>query len=180
MKKMKYKQLSLLFLISGIIIGCNQKTSKKSMLNNNIGIIINSKTVSVIDKLRGKQLDLSSILEDTSNVRIVYLFNYYDCEICIGNGFKVVNKIDSLKGVGYVKAIQSRCPEVNSLQRHFQYFGYIFNDEKDEIRKILKYSPTPILLLLNSTHQICDVCPFYEGESDENKINQFIQKIKNF
>ena len=178
MKRMKYKQLGLL-LVCSFFINCDLK-NPKSLHTNNTDINIASIIENDIEKLKGKQLDFTSIINDTTNIKIVYLFNYYDCETCIYNGFKVVNQIDSLMGDGYVKVIESRCPEVNSLQRHVQYYGYIYSDKEDKIRKMLKYSPTPILLLMNESHQIRDACPFYYKTKNDKIIKQFIHKCQIF
>ena len=55
--------------------------------------------------------------------------------------------------------------EVTSTQRVNGYKGYIHVDDRDLVRKELKYAPTPALLLVGRDNAVADASVFYyKGE----------------
>ena len=42
-------------------------------------------------------------------------------------------------------------------QKHNNYYNYIYYDDKDLIRRELKYIPTPVMILLDDKKKIIDV-----------------------
>ncbi|MDE5677450.1 hypothetical protein [Phocaeicola sp.] len=151
------------------IVGCSKSPQQKQAIEQT-----NSEDIKF---LKGKNINLDSIICDTKDINVIYLFNYYDCETCIHNGFTIVNQIDNQTQKGYVKVIESRCPEINSLQKRERYYEYIYSDKNDDIRKKLKYSPTPVLLLLDDSKKIIDA--LITTNLQQNEVNQFIHKCHN-
>ena len=105
----------------------------------------------------------------------MYIFNYYDCEVCIDRGFEVVNFIDSKRNEESIKVIVSMFCEVTSTQKRNSYKGFIYKDKKDLIRKGLKYVPTPIMLIVDNELRIKDAYIF-EVSQDNKQLKGFIQK----
>lgn len=165
MRIQKCRLLAVLF-ISGILVGCMFISPKQEQTQE-------STESEDVKFLKGQYLEIDSIINNTNTVRVVYLFNYYDCETCIYDGFSIVNQIDKYKGHGYVTVIESRCPEVNSLQKKGKYYGYIYSDKNDKIRKMLKYTPTPVLLLLDDSKRIIDAL-IIDMQQSKNEINRFV------
>ena len=122
--------------------------------------LLNEKSKDV-EFLKGKTLlSVDSILgSDEKKNRILYVFNYYDCDDCIKKGFKAVEFLDKNRKES-VEVIVSMFQEITSTQRRCGYRGYIYKDEKDLIRKELKYAPTPMMLILDAENKIVDVCIF--------------------
>lgn len=173
MTMQKYRLLILLLIDVLLLTGCNFKSTQQENT-------MKYDESEDIQWLKGKTLNLTTIIDDTTSYyRVIYLFNYYDCETCIHKGFSIVNRIDDRMGTGYVKVVESRCPEVNSLQKRVQYHGYIYSDKEDCIRRMLKYTPTPILFLLNDSMKIVDAFIANSRQQDNNEMEQFIRKCCN-
>lgn len=106
--------------------------------------------------------------------RVIFLFNYYDCGSCIDLGFSITKKIDSLYRNNKV-AIISTMGSPSSFQKRNKYYEYIYLDSKDLIRKELKYVPTPIMLLLDSSNCIKDY--IFPNTSDDREVVPFIESV---
>ena len=67
------------------------------------------------------------------------------------------------------------------MKRRIGYRGYIYKDEKDLIRKELKYAPTPMMLILDEENMIVDVCifDFLLGEKESDDFLEKCLSIKN-
>ena len=99
-------------------------------------------------------LSIDSIIGvNNENFRAVFLFTYHDCEPCVDAGFYISKKIDSLYNKQTVYAISSM-PNPHSYQQRNSYYNYIFSDEKDLIRRELKYIPTPVIFFINQNNKI--------------------------
>lgn len=103
-----------------------------------------------------------------------FYLNYYDCGSCIDSGFSITKKIDSLYSDNKVIII-STMGSPSSFQQRNKYYEYIYIDSKDLIRKELKYVPTPIMLILDSSNCIKDY--IFPNTSDDGEIVPFIKSV---
>ncbi len=127
--------------------------------------------------LLGKHIySLDSVLSDEDKpLKLVFLFNYYDCASCIDSGFQLVKRIDRSHGDKMV-AVISTMGSPTSYQTHNQYYEYVYSDNKDLIRKELKYVQTPILFLVNEEKKVLDY--IFPNVSDEQEYVHFFDLLK--
>ena len=151
---------------------CTCNSGKSKVVEQNISSLLNED----VAWLKGKQIhSLDSVTGKIEGSTIVYIFNYYDCEVCIDRGFEVVNFIDSKRNEESIKVIVSMFHKVASTQKRNSYKGFIYKDKKDLIRKGLKYVPTPIMLIVDNELRIKDAYIF-EVSQDNKQLKGFIQK----
>ena len=163
------KLMSLFSLFLCLFLSCN---SKNRLVEQNVSSLLNQD----VDWLKGKIINsLDSVLGNVRECKIVYIFNYYDCEACIEKGFKTVDFIDKNNKEESVKVIVSMFREITSTQRRNLYKGFIYKDKKDLLRKELKYIPTPVMLIVDNNNQIKDVYIF-EMSHDSKRLDDFVQK----
>lgn len=168
-------------VLSSIILcflaGCQPSREKETQLiDANIEALLTPKQ-NDIEWLKGKRVSsIDSVIDQRKGKNLIYLFNYFDCQTCIKEGFLSVKQLNDSLGTDYVQVISSRSIEVTSAQRLYHYRGYIYMDEKDRIRKELKYAPTPMLLILDDSCQIKDVFIFDSSAKNEETWTAFAQK----
>jgi hypothetical protein len=112
------------------------------------------------DWLIGKAINsVDSIVDkEKKGSFIIYIFNYHDCGDCVNAGFYISKKIDSLSETQVVVyPIASMISNPSAYQRENEYYEYIPTDDRDLIRRELKYLPTPVLLLMDSNKVILNV-----------------------
>lgn len=178
---MRYKTIQLtVIIILSFLIQCknqhqgnqpkkNESTSKNNLLNQQK------------ESIKGKQIKvLSKILKDsikTSN-KTIFLYNGFDCGTCIDIGYELAKKIDSLKQLKIVYII-STSTNIGRDQIKYNYTDFVYNDEKDLIRKELKFIYTPVLLSLDAESKISSV--FFPSsnrdfKAEENFIIESVSK----
>lgn len=63
--------------------------------------------------LKGRKLcSIDSIIGDQKEKRLIYIFNFFDCQTCVKEGFTAVRRIEDSVGKNVVKVIASRTMEV--------------------------------------------------------------------
>lgn len=159
--------------------GCQTQTDKKKetqLIEANAEALLTPRQ-SDTEWLEGKTLSsIDSIIDKRENKNIVYIFNFFDCQTCVKEGFLTVQRINDALGIDFVKVISSRSLEVTTAQRQYQYKGYIYMDERDRIRKELKYAPTPMLLILDNSNLIKDAFIFDSSSMNKETLEVFTQK----
>ena len=169
------------FLSSSVFsfIGCQKQTDKKKeaqLIEANAEALLIPRQ-SDTEWLEGKTLSsIDSIIGQREDKNIVYIFNFFDCQTCVKEGFLTVQRINDALGIDFVKVISSRSLEVTTAQRQYQYKGYIYMDERDRIRKELKYAPTPMLLILDNSNLIKDAFIFDSSSMNKETLEVFTQK----
>lgn len=143
MNRLLYK-VHLLFLL--LLIACSSRVKQSAS-----SVVAKSKTPNLIGK---HILSIDSVVsEKHDNQQVLYLFNHYDCGSCIDSGFQITKIIDKLCGRKTVVVIATMT-DPSYYQGANDYFEYIYVDNRDFIRKELKYIQTPVLLLLNNRKEI--------------------------
>lgn len=122
--------------------------------------------------LYGKSLKSAiKIMNDSIDIsgHFLFLYNGFDCETCIKNGYRLAKAIDSLSMKQVVYVI-STSANIGADQLKYDYLGYVYNDEHDLMRSELKYIYTPVFLFFDSLKKIENVYyPNYnENIQDEN------------
>ena len=165
---------SVLFLS---LAGCQaSKKEDTQMIEANAEALLDTPRTDT-EWLKGRKLcSIDSIIGDQKEKRLIYIFNFFDCQTCVKEGFTAVRRIEDSVGKNVVKVIASRTMEVTSTQRQNQYKGYIYIDEKDRIRKELKYAPTPMLLIIDDSCKIEDAFIFDTSGGNTDTLKAFIEK----
>lgn len=159
MKGIKYIILGgFLFVLS-----CNNHPKQKILIKEKDPFHLLGKQVSSIDSILPKGL-----------TKVVLLFNYYDCGSCVDSAFTITKKIDSICGKQRV-FIVSTMGDSFYYQNRNSYYEYIYTDQKDLIRKELKYVQTPILFQVNSINVITDY--ILPNVTDYEESSLFIHKV---
>lgn len=105
----------------------------------------------------GKIRTLDTVIpERKGKSRVLFIFNYHDCGSCVNAGFHIIQKIDNMLGTQVAFAVASMV-NPSDYQQQNDYYNYVYYDEKDIIRRELKYIPTPVLLLIDHDNTILDV-----------------------
>ena len=146
-------------------ISCSAPQKKQENINKNTDI----------DWLIGKSINnMDSILDIKKEGNFfVYIFNYHDCGSCINAGFHISKKIDALYGQQIVYPISSMINTPSEYQRANGYYKYIYIDDKDLIRRELKYAPTPMLLFMSDNNVILNV--FFPIDTIAEHYNNFVK-----
>ncbi|QTE23545.1 hypothetical protein [Polaribacter cellanae] len=169
-----------MIILTFLIIQCKQSREENNSISKNLSIkknILEQQKKSI----RGKKIkSLSDILEDslkTSN-KTIFLYNGFDCGTCIDVGYEISKKIDSLNKSKKVYII-STSANIGRDQLKNSYIDYVYNDEKDLIRKELKFIYTPVFLRLDIEGSIKNVFfPNYNRDfkAEENFILKCVSK----
>lgn len=165
---MRKSNFLVLFVLFTIIFGCGNRQKKEKCIE-----ILPTDDYQLIGR---KITSVDSIVID-KQYRAFLLFNYYDCGNCVDLGFSIAKKIDSLYGEKTV-AVISTMGSPSLYQKRNVYYEYIYADSKDLIRKELKYVPTPIMLLLDSSN--CVEKYILPNVSDDKEVALFIESLPNF
>ncbi|QTD38779.1 hypothetical protein JL193_05800 [Polaribacter batillariae] len=176
----------ILIMIISLIFSC-----KKSIKNSEV-IIDKSNNDEFVKKLekqmsfiKGKKISsLSKIVGDTINTsnKVFFLYNGFDCEVCIDIGYEIGKKIDSINNGKLVNIISSSS-NVGRDQLKNNYKNFVFNDEKDLIRKELKFIYTPVFIILNNDSEVKDIFfPNYvrNKKEEETFIKKCIENSQKF
>lgn len=141
-------------------------------------ITLKSRVSSDYNFLLGKKIShLNDILNDTLNSEnnLILLYNGFDCGSCISDGFVIAKNIDSIKGFHYVKII-SITSSKGTDQYYNKYTNYIYSDDRDLIRKELKYIQTPVFISINKDGIINEL--FFHQFASKNEIDSFLVRYK--
>ncbi|MDA3878840.1 MAG: hypothetical protein PF436_00495 [Prolixibacteraceae bacterium] len=130
-----------------------------------------------IDRIKNKEVEsLKLILDSTTQIanNIVFLYNGFDCGTCIDIGYEMAKKIDSSLNSQEVYII-STSANVGQDQLRNNYKNYVYIDEKNIIRKELKFIYTPVFLSFDADNRIKNV--FFPGFNNRNIMeeNSFIR-----
>jgi len=105
--------------------------------------------------------------------RVIFLYNGYDCETCVDIGYEMLKKMDSISQTQMVYVI-STSANIGRDQLKNNYTSYVYEDEKDLIRKELKFIYTPVFISFNSNNKI-DNAFFPNYNRNKKKENDFIK-----
>lgn len=181
MRKYKYYIIATVTVILVIYLFARYHSSNenarllKEAASNAIEYQIN-KSIEMSKSLVNKQLNgiagVVDSLEFSDNEAIVLLYSGYDCSSCIDAGFGMIKRLNNPDNL-YVVALQTN-PAVQ--QQKYEYFKYIYLDDEDILRQELKFVPTPIMLLIDSTYKIKDAIAIdtYNGVEQ----NKFVKRVK--
>gem|GEM_PF-4978334 len=98
-------------------------------------------------------MSLDSFPYISKGKKIVFLFSFYDCEDCVDAGFVITKYIDELNNGKIVEAIACLVDPKNYQKRN-EYFEYIHFDDSDEIRRELKFVPTPLIIVTTPESEV--------------------------
>ena len=118
--------------------------------------------------------NLDSIIDRKNRTQkfIIYLFDTYDCETCIKEGFFIIKSIMRNNKVQVFPVLTIGNPSF--FQKLYNFNEYIYLDNKDLIRKDLKYIPTPSILYIDGNN--CIIEAFFPQKGKEYK--DFTKRIK--
>jgi len=159
-------KILFVFLLTLLVFSCHKKHTQKEP-NSFKDIFLHKKCLSI-----NKVLVEDSIRIDDNSV--IYLYHGLDCYTCIKRGFEITHKIDSL-GHQQKVFVVGVAGNIGQEQTSFKYYNYIYQDNRDFIRKELKYLPTPIMLLINSDKEILNI--IQPGDSSDEEVEEFIKGI---
>jgi hypothetical protein len=179
------KQKTIYFiLIFGFIVLLLLYLRNKDLFieTNNIKKLDVSRYENMKNNILGKDiLSLSQILPIQKGIinkyYFIYLYMSSGCGNCIKKGFDLVNRIDSTFGKAFVKVICAGNGDVSSGKLYYDYNKFIYIDEKELIRKELKYIYTPVFLILDEHFKI-SFARFFTTYDDGNIINNLIDTVK--
>ncbi|MDE5417929.1 hypothetical protein L3049_07905 [Labilibaculum sp. DW002] len=121
-----------------------------------------------IEEIKNKEVkSLISILDSTTKIsnKTIFLYNGFDCQTCIDIGFEISKMIDSVLNKQVVYII-STSANVGQDQLKNNYKKYVYIDEKDVIRKELKFIYTPVFLSFDFENKIKNV--FFPNYKNRN------------
>ncbi len=178
------EKIFFLIMIATLFFSCKEESTQ------NIEVSINKTNNEFINRLKkqmsfikGRKINsLSKIVGDTltTSNKVFFLYNGFDCETCIDIGYEIGKKIDSINQ-GKLVSIISSSANIGRDQLKNDYKNFVFNDEKDLIRKELKFIYTPVFIILNKNSKIKDMFfPNYvrNKKEEENFIKECIENVK--
>lgn len=93
---------------------------------------------------------------------VLLVYHGMDCGSCMDEGFKTLVRLKKT-GVGCV--VVAVDANISEAQQRYGYYDYIYSDREDRLRRELKYVNTPILLLLDDSLRIVDICKPAAGQA---------------
>ena len=157
--------ITILFLYSEILdhgskVSSNDKYEIPTKFLNSINQIID-------DKVRKSD-------------KVIFLFTDFDCSSCVEKGIEICNEISSKYAADIPVIAISRT--TNNLEVDFNEKVIFYQDYRDMLRKELKYSPTPKMLLLDKQNAINFgfTITTDKGEVDRNieKLDKLVEDLK--
>jgi hypothetical protein len=111
---------------------------------------IDERLVLMKKNLIGSKIDyLRTILEDDmpddTTPYLLMVYTGYDCNTCIEKSFKIIKYINDFYPEITLFPIGSNT-NFNQEYTIYEYDGFIYSDDKEQIRKSLKYLYTPVFL----------------------------------
>lgn len=125
---------------------------------------------SVINKECKSVAKIVDSLEFIDKHAIILLYNGYDCSSCIESGFMMIRRLNSPENL-YVIATQTN-PSIH--QKMYEYFDYVYLDDDDILREELKFVPTPLMLVIDSTYKIIDAIAIDTFNASEQR--KFVER----
>ena len=168
-------KILVLFFLLCLIYGCKyDKGQKNKIRGSEVKVYVDEKTSWLIDKT---VISMDSILPFKKNDDYVaFLFSYHDCETCVDAGFYISKKLDALSNRQYVFSVASMLNPATYQERN-KYYNYIYYDNKDLIRKELKYLPTPVMLLLDKNNTI--KAAYFPKDTLKNSVDHILNSWGN-
>lgn len=149
------------FIIVIIVIalcGCKNSKNRNRMIRELRTETVVGKALPIIDSLYQDNMGDSYIL---------LLCSPYDCGPCLSKAFEILRIIEN-SNISNRQWVVSVLDEPSALQRYYSYYDYVLFDADDQIRKSLKYIPTPVFLIADSDNVIMGS---YFPDGDDNSIN---------
>ena len=131
-----------LILFLGVIILSSCFGNKKMKQDDIFNIVLGS-DISCIDSLLNNEVP--------SNVFLIC--SVYDCGTCLEKAFAEVREIDKLIDPQSVQVI-GVLADPTPLQIHFNYYNYLAYDIDDQIRRHLKFIPTPVIIVSDEDRRV--------------------------
>ena len=173
----------VLFLFVLLLVNEERKDAYEKSLTENYRKEITVKFNKVKKMLIGRELkSIKTIIPDSLDKvgypYILFLFTGNDCSGCIKKGFEIVKKIEDSTIVKKVFVISSNVN--NSIyQFNNDYYRYIYPDNKDCIRRELRFIFTPAFITLDSLFIIKDL--YFPLNIDADSVSEgYIRKISGF
>lgn len=114
---------------------------------------------------------LQQVVGDTIEITgqsVFLIYTGYDCGNCVEKGFEIVKKIPHKLENAKVRIIASNTNILND-QHRYDYKQYIFRDNKDRVRKQLKFYYSPAILLMKDNLKPAEV--FFPGLDKEKHLD---------
>ena len=175
MRKYQYYIIATLafLLILSFFISTQSDASKVSVPidQNENGLNYKVKrNIKMSESLLNKQLDSITVIIDSlifiEDEAIILLYSGYDCGSCIESAFTMIKSLNKPKNLYVVGLMTSTF----DYEKMYDYREYVYQDEDDILRKELKYVPTPIMLIIDSSYKIKDAIVIDTFNSfDQNK-----------
>jgi hypothetical protein len=145
--------LFFLFIVLPQLIFNNnriEKSNNENIKKNELALALKHKK-SRKHILNKKLTTIDKIVEnfEINNNQLLFFFNGFDCPKCINIGFELIKELDSIKLNIDTYVIGSNT-NFSHIQLTNNYFKTIYEDRNDLIRKELKFTLTPVILVLEN------------------------------
>jgi predicted permease len=165
---------SLIFIILTIctIIFIYNRNSTISLFETKLYTLSRS-----LENRRIKSLNkIVSFTKQLTTHSLIYYYTGYDCSTCVENGFELINEINHYAKRENIFVIGTNT-NIGRDQVNYDYRNYIYSDEKQLLRKELKYIYTPVFLLIDTSFDIKKV--YFPTRTETNTVrDDFIKSIK--
>jgi len=169
--------ISILIILSILVISCGHNKQKIKEVSATV-----TKEEKFHDRFVNKKLlSINMILFDgkeTLENKIILIYTGYDCQSCIDKGYLILKILHSQNSNQKIFVISSNT-NISRDQARNNYYDFVYNDEKESLRKELKFIYTPIILVLDKDNCILHI-NFPDTNSDEQEIVDQINQITNF
>lgn len=166
--QLKYLSVFVIFFLAIFNIGC--RNSDNSNSNTKMS------RYDDVDKVREmikntKMTSLQKVVGDTIEITgqsVFLIYTGYDCGNCVEKGFEIVKRIPDKLENAKVRIIASNTNILND-QHRYDYKQYIFRDNKDRVRKQLKFYYSPAILFMKDNLKPAEV--FFPGLDKEKRLD---------
>jgi len=168
--------ISFFWVLLFVFCSCNQKNKKIIEITP-----ISTKEEKLQDRFISKSLESINVIlseeKKSDENKIILIYTGYDCQSCVDKGYKILKTIRSQNETKKIFIISSNT-NIGRDQERNEYYDFVHNDEKELVRKELKFIFTPIILVLDKDNCILHINFPETNSSEKEMVEQIIRVSK--
>lgn len=158
------KPLSALIVLSFALLSCVNHRDIKNEAD-----FLSGKTIRCLDSL---------IIHEPSKKIVLLICSPFDCQPCLDVGFGVINELEKMNIADIQISVVGVLSDPSPLQERYKYYKYLPFDADDNLRRELKFVPTPCILVIDTNCVINKWIRLRYERSSKQTIEKIINTIK--
>ncbi len=179
-------KLTFLYLVLLILFSCiyqnNSNQGETLRFHEDVVKKKEKKKKNILKTIEGKELfSIKNIIGDSilllNKHNVILYYNGADCFTCIERSFQLLNELEKQLRINIL--VVGANSNFSNEQINFDYYDFIYYDEKEQIRRELRFVPTPVMFVIDVDYIIEKACfPHYsEGLEEQRMFKSYLKSL---